>query len=60
VRVGDERRIDGLIFALVAGVRAMGARARILQSGLIHHSLAISAGATAVILAILLLASLSF
>jgi len=28
VRVGDERRIDGLIFALVSGVRALGARAR--------------------------------
>ncbi|WP_322002946.1 NADH-quinone oxidoreductase subunit L [Marinobacter alexandrii] len=57
VRVGDERRIDGLIFALVAGVRALGAQARNLQSGLIHHSLAISAVATAVILAVLLFAS---
>jgi len=53
VRVGDERRIDGLIFALVSGVRALGARARTLQSGLIHHSLAISAVATAVALVIL-------
>ena len=60
VRVGDERRIDGLIFALVSGVRALGARARTLQSGLIHHSLAISAVATAVTLVILFLASLSF
>ena len=59
VRVGDERRIDGLIFALVAGVRAMGARARTLQRGLIHQSLAISAVATAVTLAILLFASSS-
>ena len=60
VRVGDERRIDGLIFALVAAVRALGARARTLQSGLIHHSLAISAVATAVMLVVLLFASLSF
>jgi NADH-quinone oxidoreductase subunit L len=57
VRFGDERRIDGLIFALVAAVRALGARARNLQSGLIHHSLAISAVAIAVTLAILLFAS---
>ncbi|MAX31665.1 MULTISPECIES: NADH-quinone oxidoreductase subunit L [Halomonadaceae] len=60
VRGGDERGIDGLIFALVAGVRALGARARTLQSGLIHHSLAISAVATAVLLVILFSASLSF
>ncbi|MBS9405323.1 NADH-quinone oxidoreductase subunit L [Halomonas sp. TRM85114] len=60
VRVGDERRIDGLIFALVAGVRAWGGRARALQSGLIHHSLAISAVVTALMLVILILASLSF
>ena len=59
VRGGDERGIDGLIFALVAGVRDLGARARTLQSGLIHHSLAISAVATAVLLAILFSASLS-
>jgi len=43
----------------VAGVRAMGARARTLQRGLIHQSLAISAVATAVTLAILLFASSS-
>ncbi|MDI5889560.1 NADH-quinone oxidoreductase subunit L [Halomonas rhizosphaerae] len=60
VRVGDERRIDGLIFALVASVRAWGDRARTLQSGLIHHSLAISAVVTAVMLLILILASLRF
>ncbi len=60
VRGGDERGIDGLIFALVDGVRALGARARTLQSGLIHHSLAISAVATAVILVILFSASMSF
>lgn len=60
VRIGDERRIDGLIFALVAGVRAMGARARSLQSGLIHQGLAVSAIASAAILAVLFLASLSF
>jgi len=60
VRVGDERRIDGLIFALVASVRGWGDRARVLQSGWIHHSLAISAVVTAVTLIILLSASLSF
>ena len=60
VRVGDERRIDGLIFSLVAGVRGWGDRARSLQSGWIHHSLAISAVVTAVTLIILLSASLSF
>ncbi|NMT62093.1 NADH-quinone oxidoreductase subunit 5 family protein [Marinobacter orientalis] len=60
VRVGDERLINGLIFSLVAGVRGLGARARTLQSGLIHHSLAISATATAVLLVILFSASLSF
>ena len=54
VQFGDERRIDGLIFALVAAVRALGALARSLQSGLIHHSLAISAVAIAVTLAVLL------
>ncbi len=61
VRRGDERGIDGLIFALVAGVRALGARARTLQSGLIHHSLAISTVATAVLFVVILFsASLSF
>ncbi len=60
VRGGDERGIDGLIFALVAGVQALGARARTLQSGLIHHSLAISAVATAVLLVFLFSASMSF
>ncbi|XGA81364.1 proton-conducting transporter membrane subunit [Halomonas sp. CH40] len=61
VRGGDERGIDGLIFALVAGVRALGAQARTLQSGMIHHSLAISAVATAVLFVVILFsASLSF
>ena len=60
VRVGDERRIDGLIFTLVTSVRAWGGRARALQSGLIHHSLAISAVVTAVMLVVLILASLRF
>jgi NADH-quinone oxidoreductase subunit L len=44
----------------VAGVRGWGDRARSLQSGWIHHSLAISAVVTAVTLIILLSASLSF
>ncbi|MCO7246619.1 MULTISPECIES: NADH-quinone oxidoreductase subunit L [Halomonadaceae] len=61
VRGGDERGIDGLIFALVAAVQALGARARSLQSGMIHHSLAISAVAIAVLFVVILFsASLSF
>lgn len=60
VRAGDERRIDGLIFSLVASVRGWGVRARALQSGWIHHSLAISAVVTAATLIILISASLSF
>ncbi len=60
VRRGDERGIDGLIFALVASVRAWGGRARTLQSGLIHRELAISAVVTAVVLVVLLATSLRF
>ncbi|MDT8449131.1 MAG: NADH-quinone oxidoreductase subunit L [Wenzhouxiangellaceae bacterium] len=59
-RFGDERGIDRLIFALVSGVRAWGARARTLQSGLIHRELAISAAVTAVVLVVLLATSLRF
>lgn len=59
-RFSDERGIDGVIFALVAGVRAWGARARTLQSGLIHRELAISAAGTAVVLVVLLAMSLRF
>lgn len=54
VRDGDERRIDGLIYSLVAGVRTSGNRARALQSGLIHRELAFSAAGAAVMLLVLL------
>jgi len=59
-RASDERRIDGLIFALVAGVRALGGRARALQSGLIHRELAVSVSVTAVGLVLLLVTLLRF
>ncbi|AXS84918.1 NADH-quinone oxidoreductase subunit L [Marinobacter sp. Arc7-DN-1] len=59
-RATDERRIDGLIFALVAGVRALGDRARALQSGLIHRELAVSVSVTAVGLVVLLVTLLRF
>ena len=52
-RASDERRIDGLIFALVAGMRALGGHARALQSGLIHRELAVSVAVTAAGLAVL-------
>lgn len=38
-RTADERGIDGLIAALVRGTRSLGARARLLQSGLVHKEL---------------------
>ena len=53
-RASDERRIDGMIFALVAGMRALGDRARALQSGLIHRELAVSVSVAAVGLVVLL------
>jgi NADH-quinone oxidoreductase subunit L len=59
-RASDERRIDGLISSLVAGLRALGGRARALQSGLIHRELAISAMVTAVGLILLLVTLLRF
>jgi NADH-quinone oxidoreductase subunit L len=59
-RASDERRIDGMIFALVAGMRALGDRARALQSGLIHRELAVSVSVTAVGLVVLLVTLLRF
>lgn len=53
-RRSDECGIDGLIDALVDSVHAWGARARKLQSGLVHRELAISVGGIVVILAIVL------
>jgi len=48
-RVVDERGIDGLIRALVAGVRALGGRARGLQSGLVSRELVLTAGGVALV-----------
>jgi len=52
-RVADERGIDGLIRALVRGTRALGGRARTLQSGLVHKELLLAAVGGAVMLAFL-------
>ena len=56
IRLGDERGIDALIFALVRGTVGLGRRLRALQSGLVHRELAITAAGTA-LLWIALLAS---
>lgn len=42
-RLTDERGIDGLIRALVRGMRELGGRARRLQSGLVHKELLLAA-----------------
>ncbi len=60
VRFSDDRGIDGLIFSLAQGTVELGSRARSLQSGLIHREMAITVVATALILAILLLALLVY
>jgi len=60
VRHGDDRGIDGLIFSLVRGTVDLGARARALQSGLIHRELAITIVGTALIFAALFMALLGF
>lgn len=52
-RVADERGIDGLILALVRGTRALGNRARTLQSGLVHKELLLAAAGGALLLAFL-------
>jgi NADH-quinone oxidoreductase subunit L len=52
-RVADERGIDGLIRALVLGVRDLGGQARTLQSGLVHKELLIAAVGGALMLAFL-------
>jgi len=59
-RYGDERGIDGLIFALVRGTINLGNRARTLQSGLIHREMAITVVGTALIFAILFIPLLFF
>lgn len=57
-RASDEKGIDGAIFALVRQTQATGARARRLQSGLIHRELALTVLGIALIAAILLAAPL--
>ncbi|MDQ7078666.1 MAG: hypothetical protein Q9M45_12735 [Robiginitomaculum sp.] len=59
-RFGDERGIDGLIFSFVRGTIKLGARARTLQSGLIHREMAIMVVGTALILAALFIALLVY
>ena len=59
-RFGDERGIDGLIFALVRGTINLGNRARTLQSGLIHREMAISVVGAALIFAVLFIPLLFF
>jgi len=51
----DEQSIDGAIFSFVQGTVNLAAKARTLQSGLIHKELAISTVATAMILVISLI-----
>ena len=54
-RLSDEAGIETWIGNLVAGTRRLGARARLLQSGLVHRELLLAAGATAVVLLLVLL-----
>ncbi len=53
-RVVDERGIDGAIRALVAGTRGLGARARLLQTGLVSRELVFTMGGIALIAAVIL------
>jgi NADH-quinone oxidoreductase subunit L len=53
-RVVDERGIDGLIWALVAGVRELGVRARTLQTGLVSRELVFTLGGVTLVVAVLL------
>jgi NADH-quinone oxidoreductase subunit L len=48
-RLADERGIDRLIGALVRGTRALGGRARALQTGLVHKELLLAVAGTALI-----------
>ncbi|VAW96963.1 NADH-ubiquinone oxidoreductase chain L [hydrothermal vent metagenome] len=56
VRRTDDKGIDGFIFSFVDSTVNLAAKARTLQSGLIHKELAISTVASAMILAISLIA----
>ena len=52
-RLADERGIDGLIYLLVGGVRALGGRARGLQSGLVHKELLLAVAGAALVFLLL-------
>ena len=54
-RMSDEAGIDTWIANLVSGTRRLGARARLLQSGLVHRELLLAAGATAIVMLLVLL-----
>jgi NADH-quinone oxidoreductase subunit L len=55
-RALDERGLDRLIFGLVGQVRALGGRARRLQSGLVYRELVVAgAGAALAVVALLVL-----
>jgi NADH-quinone oxidoreductase subunit L len=58
VRHTDGEAIDAAIFALVDRTVALGARARRLQSGLIHRELALTMAGVALIIGVLLFAPL--
>jgi NADH-quinone oxidoreductase subunit L len=53
-RALDERGLDGLIFGLVGEVRALGDRARRLQSGLVYRELVVAAAGAALAALVLL------
>lgn len=54
-RLSDEAAIEVLIADLVAGTRRLGARARRLQTGLVHRELLVAASAAALVLILVLL-----
>ena len=54
-RLSDEAGIERLIAGLVDGTRRLGARARRLQSGLVHRELLVAAGGAALVLLLVLL-----
>jgi NADH-quinone oxidoreductase subunit L len=56
-RTTDEKRIDGLIAALVRGTRDLGGRARELQTGLVHRELLLAAAGGALVFALLVVGS---
>ncbi len=51
----DERAIDGVIRALVGGVRGLGGRARRLQTGLVSRELVFTMGGVALLVALVLI-----